>query len=172
MPGVKDASETGIVNRESRKMSEAKYLHVKNWRKHQHYKFRNPPWIKLHEDILMDHDFTCLQDASKLHLICIWVLARVRDGVIPNDSRWVKKFAGLDSDIDLNPLIERGFLIPSDDASIPLATCEQTLATCPPEVRLGKVELSKEKAGGREPPARPPVSSSGEPDRCRETVLG
>lgn len=103
-------------------------LKVKNWEKHQHYKDRSPPWIKLHGSLLSDYEFTCLQDASKLHLIAIWLLARETNGVIPNDPRWVKKCAGLDGEIDLKPLIESGFLVPLQDAS-------KLLASCSPEER-------------------------------------
>jgi hypothetical protein len=33
-----------------------RYLRVKNWSEFQHYKDRNPPWIKLHRTLL-DHDY-------------------------------------------------------------------------------------------------------------------
>ena len=29
-------------------------LHIKNWGEFQHYKKRNPPWIKLHKKLLDD----------------------------------------------------------------------------------------------------------------------
>ena len=51
------------------------YLRVKNWEKFQHYKDRTPPWIKLYRDLLNDYEFSCLQDASKAHLMLIWLLA-------------------------------------------------------------------------------------------------
>ena len=41
---------------------------VKNFGEYQHYKERNPPWIKIHSKILRDYTLAeCLQDASKLH---------------------------------------------------------------------------------------------------------
>ena len=131
-------------------MAEEKYLHVKNWRVHQHYRDRSPPWIKLHGNLLVDHDFTCLQDASKLHLICIWLLARHNDGVIPNDPQWVKKCAGLDHEVDLTPLIAKGFLIPSNYASNMLATCSpEAEAEAEAEKEVGR--LVKEKRTARPP---------------------
>lgn len=69
------------------------YFTVKNWTKHQHYKDRRPPWIKLHITLLDDYEFSCLQDASKLHLIAIWILAgeshRVAEDGSPLDRKSV-----------------------------------------------------------------------------------
>ena len=53
-----------------------RYLSIKNHKAHQHYKNRRPPWIKLHVAILDDYAFSCLQDASKVHLLLLGVLAR------------------------------------------------------------------------------------------------
>jgi len=35
-------------------------LKVKNWEKYQHYKDRNPPWIKLHFELLTSADWVPL----------------------------------------------------------------------------------------------------------------
>jgi hypothetical protein len=59
------------------------YLRVKNWAEFQHYKDRNPPWIKLHRALLDDYEFARLPDASKAHLVLIWLLASQSDGRIP-----------------------------------------------------------------------------------------
>ena len=57
------------------------------WWKYQHYKLmRNPPWIKLHASTLEDYDFGRLQDASKMHLCAIWLLASRTENKIPWDS--------------------------------------------------------------------------------------
>ena len=99
------------------------YLKVKNWREFQHYKKRNPPWIKLHAALLRDYEFSRLQDDNKLQLILIWLLASQMDGKIPNDPEWLKKNLGLEDEIDVKPLIEGGFLV---DASKVLASCKQS----------------------------------------------
>jgi len=114
-----------------------RYLQVKNWKKHQHYKGRRPPWIKLYGDVFTDHDFASLSDLSKLHLMAIWILARMKDGIIPEDPAWIRKAAGLDSDVDLKPMIDKGLLVVVQDASDLLASCPQVPevpgTTCPPE---------------------------------------
>ena len=97
------------------------YLRVRNWEKFQHYKDRTPPWIKLHRDLLNDYKFSCLQDASKLHLILIWLLASQLDNRIPADPTWIARRINVNNKIDLNSLIKYGFLEPEHNASNALA---------------------------------------------------
>lgn len=99
------------------------YLKVKNWTKFQHYKHRSPPWIKLHRSLLSDYAFSCLQDASKAHLILIWLYASNHDGAVPNDPSFLRRSLGLKSNPDLKTLVEQGFLIV--DASVALAPSKQ-----------------------------------------------
>lgn len=101
------------------------YLRVKNWSQFQHYNDRNPPWIKLHRTLLDDYEFSCLQDASKAHLILIWLFASQRDGLVPNQPKFLKMKLGLDKEPNLKWLIDHGLLIPEQDASNVLAECKQ-----------------------------------------------
>lgn len=102
------------------------YLHVKDWDKFQHYKDRNPVWIKLYTDTFTNYDFMCLQDASKLLAICIWTLAaRSSEGKIPADFAYIKNQCGLGDSVtieNLKELVEQGYII---DASNSLAICYQ-----------------------------------------------
>jgi hypothetical protein len=100
-----------------------RYLSVKNWEKYQHYKDRTPPWIKLHREVLDDYDMSCLQDASKLHLILIWVLASQLNNRIPDDPVWIGKKINATSKVNLKELIDKGFLLVEQDASNALAEC-------------------------------------------------
>ena len=86
------------------------YLTVPNLGKWQHYKDRCPPWIKLHRDLLNDYKFACLQDASKAHLLAIWLLASQMDNKIPNDPKWIERKINATQPIDLKRLIDSGFL--------------------------------------------------------------
>jgi len=57
---------------------------IKNWSRHQHFKDRRPPWIKLYRDILDDPDWHSLDaDAAKL-LVMLWLLASENEGELPN----------------------------------------------------------------------------------------
>lgn len=112
------------------------YIQVKNWDNFQHYKDRTPPWIKLYNHLLDDFEFSCLPDASKAHLLSIWLLASRTNNKIPNNARWIGNKINATEEVNLNILIEYGFieLISSknnklqeaeQDASIPLQEAEQ-----------------------------------------------
>ena len=131
-------------------MTHRGYLRIKGWENFQHYKDRSPPWIKLHRDLLRDYEFSCLQDASKLHLMLIWLLASQLDNRIPNDAAWIQKQIGTDDVPNLKALIDMGFLI---DDSNTLADCKQS-AIVETETEAYKQETEKENT----------LSDSGESD--------
>lgn len=83
---------------------------IKNWEKYQHYKDRNPPWIKLHVEILASEDWVTLADASKLLMVVCMIVAARNNGVIEGNPDYIKRVAYLDKRPDLTPLIECGFL--------------------------------------------------------------
>jgi len=100
------------------------YLKVKNWEEYQHYKDRNPPWIKLHVRLLNDRQFSSLSLASRGLLMQLWILASEHDGQVPNDLEEIK-FRLRDSSIkaeNLNHLIDKGFL---DNGKQPLASASE-----------------------------------------------
>lgn len=97
------------------------YLEIKNWSKYQHYKDRNPPWIKLHYEILISEDWVMLADASKALLIACMLLASRNEGKIPYNTDYIKRACNMEY-VDLQPLIKSGFLV---DAS----KCSQMLAS-------------------------------------------
>ena len=98
----------------------------KNWDKFQHYKDRNPPWIKLHRDLLIDKEFMRLPIASKALAPLLWLLASEDiDGVFDADYDELEFRLRLSQKelIDgLKPLIENGFFL---DANTMLAPCLQ-----------------------------------------------
>lgn len=94
-----------------------RYLRIKNWAEFQHYKDRNPPWIKLHRALLDDYDFAALPDATKAHLVLMWLFASQNDGKIPEDAKFLHRKLGLEKPPDLDALITQGFLIQEQNAS-------------------------------------------------------
>ena len=84
---------------------------VKNWNEFQHYKDRNPPWIKLHNHLLDDYNFEMLSDSAKGHLLCIWMLASRTKNEMPLDEKWISKKIGSSTKVNINDLIDAGFLI-------------------------------------------------------------
>jgi len=121
-------------------------IRIVKWEKHQHYKDRNPPWIKLHRGILNDRAFMLLAPASKALLVLLWVLAAENNGAIvfdPEDIAFRLRMTSF-SEADLEPLILAGFL--TVDSAL-LADCKQDGATCPLETET-ETETETEKEGG------------------------
>ena len=101
---------------------------VKNFEKFQHYKDRAPPWIKLYNELLDDYEFAHLQDASKMHLISIWLLASRTGNEIPYDAQWIAAKISATNKVDLAALEKAGFIYKINmvqNASGTLADCTQ-----------------------------------------------
>lgn len=113
---------------------------IRNWDKFQHYKDRNPPWIKLHFALLASEDWVTLDDASRVLAVASMLLASQNDGVLVGNPTYIKRVAYLNSDPDLTPLIHCGFLIPLADASTMLADASVLQADARPEERRGEAE--------------------------------
>lgn len=84
---------------------------VKNFERFQHYRDRSPPWIKLYNELLDDYEFGLLPDASKMHIIAIWLLASRSENKIPYDAAWVSRRINANSKVDLDLLAANGFIV-------------------------------------------------------------
>ena len=100
-------------------------IRVRNLDLYQHYKQRNPPWIKLHNSMLEDYDFGRLPDASKWLAVGLLLLASRLNNEIPDDPTWIKNKLSMSSKPDLNLLETMGFIERLQDASAMLASCVQ-----------------------------------------------
>jgi uncharacterized phage protein (TIGR02220 family) len=90
-------------------------LQPKNWSKFQHYKDRNPPWIKLHKDLLNDPAFMSLSLASVGLANMLWLLAsETKDGVFNADIEYLT-FRLRKTEREIKPhlkvLIDKGFFV-------------------------------------------------------------
>lgn len=101
-------------------------LTPKNWHSFQHYKKRNPPWIKLHKTLLDDCEFQHLPLASRALAPMLWLLASdATDGVIRSDSEALAYRLRISIDAlseGLDPLLLAGFFL--DDCNM-LASCKR-----------------------------------------------
>jgi len=105
---------------------------IKNWAEFQHYKDRNPPWIKLHVGILSSQDWVTLDDKSRVLAIACMVLASKTGGEIdgsPAGLTYLRRAAYLNSKPDLKPLVECGFLEVLADASALQASASGSVYT-------------------------------------------
>ena len=58
---------------------------IRNWDKYQHYKDRNPPWIKLHVDILTSQDWVMLDNDARVLMIACMMIASRNAGCVPKE---------------------------------------------------------------------------------------
>lgn len=103
---------------------------VRNWSKFQHYKNRNPPWIKLHVELLSSEDWVSLDDASKLLAIVCMVIASKNDGHVPDNPEYIQRVAYLCRKPNIKPLIECGFL---ENLQAGASESKQKITTACPE---------------------------------------
>ena len=105
-----------------------RYLRIEKWDTFQHYKKRNPPWIKLYAWILDNDAFDCMPDASKLLYFCLLPFASRRENKIRVDFNWLQKKLPINDPIiedTIQPLIANGFITCYQDASKVIAPCKQ-----------------------------------------------
>ena len=88
------------------------YIKVRNWEKWQTYRRDRgqPPWIKVHREVMRNPDWVALTDAQRGQLVAIWLLAADRDGVIPASRTLIRKLCFMDSDPPLEVFAEHGFI--------------------------------------------------------------
>jgi len=103
-------------------------LTPKNWKSFQHYKDRDPPWIKLHRGLLNNYEFFSLPVASKALAPLLWLIASENE-----DGRIVTSLDALafrlhmtrgDLADALSPLVQGGFFETSE-------SLEQVASTAP-----------------------------------------
>ena len=99
----------------------------RSWRDFQHYKDRNPPWIRLHRSLLDNKDFQRLPVASRALAPMLWLLASESvDGVInadPDDLAFRLRATEKEMSVALRPLLEKRFFEVVQPASTTLAPC-------------------------------------------------
>lgn len=101
-------------------------LTVKGWGDFQHYKDRDPPWIKLHKKLLDDYEFQMLQLASRALAPMFWLLAsESKDGSFDADpAKLAFRLRTSEKVINevIKELIDKGFLV--GDSAV-LASCKR-----------------------------------------------
>src|SRR4030042_687354 len=88
------------------------YLKIKNWDRWQSYRKDRgqPPWIKIHRRLMRNPEWVSLSDSERGQLTSIWLLAADHDGSIPADSDTVKKLCFMSDELNINKLIDLGFI--------------------------------------------------------------
>lgn len=71
-------------------------ISIKNWERFQHYKDRDPPWIKLYRDMLTSEPWLLGTDLSRLVQVAITLLAARYQNDIPYQFPMLRKVASFD----------------------------------------------------------------------------
>jgi hypothetical protein len=130
------------------------FLKIKNWEKFQHYKDRNPPWIKLHAEILTSMTWVSLDDASRVLAVASMVIASKNDGMVPTNPDYMMRVAYLNQKPDFLPLINIGFF------EKPLADASNLQADARPETEhIGKKVDAEKKEKDLRPLAKAEISA-------------
>lgn len=86
---------------------EAPTVSIKAWDEFQHYRDRDPPWIKLYRDVLTSEHWLMGSDLSRLVQIALLLLAARHKNQIPLIPPMIRKAASLDcSDTELLQSLE------------------------------------------------------------------
>jgi hypothetical protein len=140
------------------------YFKVRNFNERQHYKDRNPPWIKLYNSLLSDYEYQQLPDASRSHLIAIWLLASRNNNKLPYDQKWVEKNIFSTSKVDLKLLERLEFIEKIQSCSNMLADRKQGAI---PERETEREESRVE----TDPPIPPKGLSVADQDNLFDTIF-
>jgi hypothetical protein len=100
-------------------LSRQGFIQITNFEEYQHYRDRNPPWIKLYNKLLVSYEFSLLKDNAKWHFCAMLLLASKLDNKIPADPEWIARQIGASSRVDLQALADAGLI----HASNLSATC-------------------------------------------------
>ncbi len=88
------------------------FVRVRNFEKFQHYKNRNPLWIKLYNDLWGQEEFFTLDDAAKAHVIGFFALASRTNNRIPLNLGWIEHEIRASSPVDIDRLFAAKFIEP------------------------------------------------------------
>jgi hypothetical protein len=87
-----------------------KFFRIRDFGKYQHYKDRNPPWVKLYGELLEDYEFQQLPISARYLYIHLTWLASKTGNKIPNDPAWVAGRINAEGPVDLDLLFREGWL--------------------------------------------------------------
>ena len=136
-----------------------KCFRVKNLERYQHYKDRNPPWVKLHRTFLSDYELRQLPVPCRLFFMCSILIASEVENNVPMDLDYVSQRCGFVVDeAILTPLIKRGLLLAPKASSMlaPILYSDSSLSVSSlkkNEVRKGDLNLVVALKGKRPFPA-------------------
>ena len=138
----------------------AQFIRICQWEEFQHYKDRDPPWIKLHRKLLTSRTWVTMDDASRVLAIALMLLAAGTENKIPADGAYLTRVAYLNTEPDWRPLLNIDFieLIDENGKLLARASASQAPATeCYSEAEADQRQIRSDTSAAK-PPARKRVS--------------
>lgn len=87
------------------------YIEIPNWSEYQHYKNRNPPWIKMHTRLLRNPKYLELTLSQRGLLHGLWLLYAKNDGIVRENLKWLsEELSQRVTSSSLKALNEAGFI--------------------------------------------------------------
>lgn len=82
-------------------------LRIHDWKDWQTYRSDRgqPPWLKIHRQLLRSGKWLSLTDAERGQLVSMWILAADNNGELPDDASLIQKMAYLDNPPDIERFI-------------------------------------------------------------------
>jgi hypothetical protein len=121
-------------------------MRVRNWSKYQHYKDRNPPWVKWYYDALSSRWWVGLDDKHRVLAMTCLLIASRHDGEVPDDIDYVREVGHIKSKSTFKPLLQCRFLEGEDQDRIRKETETETEALAGASTMLANATDMKFKA--------------------------
>lgn len=140
-------------------LMEHAWLAISEWEKHQHYKNKGVPWIKLYAKMLDNAAFMAMSEVAQGQLVKLWVLASRMGNPLPNRPDFLAGKIGTKR-LRIDEMLAAGFLIPASKSLDKSETESRGLSR---EERVEKGELetndTEPNAEGKDnlsaPPSKP-----------------
>lgn len=86
------------------------HYRIREWAQYQHYKDRDPPWIKLHRELLTSRTWVTLDNDGRALAVACMLVAAGTGNQIPADPQFMMRRAYFDAVPDFAPLVVVGFI--------------------------------------------------------------
>ena len=87
-----------------------RHFAIRNWARFQHYKDRDPTWLKLHRSLLSDYRWAQLTDSAKGQLIGLRLIAARTGNCVPGDPVGLGNQIGANNPVDLDQRVRGGWI--------------------------------------------------------------
>lgn len=140
-------------------------ISLKGWDHFQHYKDRDPPWLKLYRDLLTSESWVLGTDTSRLVQVASMLLAARYNNQIPYRWDLIRKVSSLECsekafDQAIQHLSASNFLevqaLTTDSPPV-VQSASSMLATCPSEAEQSRAEAEQIDRGAQ--PSRAPTAT-------------